>query len=171
MEETSDTIPISSKKVEANRRNAQLSTGPSTDKGKSQSRRNALKHGILASALLITGGEDEEDPAEFERLLSNLHTEFVPVGTLEEMLVEKIASCYWRENRALRCEASLIRENGSGFIIYSGGQYSQSISRYETAIHRQLAFAINQLERLQRSRKGEHVPAPVSVQISSDQQS
>ena len=29
---------------------------------------------------------------------------------------------------------------------------------------------MNQLERMQRARKGEHVPAPVSVQISSDQQ-
>jgi hypothetical protein len=33
------------------------------------------------------------------------------------------------------------------------------ILRYETAIERQLAYAINQLERMQRARKGEHVPA------------
>jgi hypothetical protein len=43
------------------------------------------------------------------------------------------------------------------------------ILRYETSINRQWAYAINQLERLQRARKGEHVPAPVSVQVSSDQ--
>lgn len=42
------------------------------------------------------------------------------------------------------------------------------ILRYETTIHRQLVYAINQLERLQRARKGEHIPAPVSVQVSSD---
>jgi len=41
--------------------------------------------------------------------------------------------------------------------------------RYETTIQRQLAFALSQLERLQRSRKGEQVAAPVSVQISADQ--
>lgn len=41
--------------------------------------------------------------------------------------------------------------------------------RYETSVHRQLVFAVNQLERLQRARKGEHIPAPVTVQISSDQ--
>ena len=85
------------------------------------------------------------------------------------MLVEKIATCHWRENRALRCEASLIRESGSGFVLYSGGSSTQSIARYETALHRQLVYAINQLERLQRAHKGEHVPAPVSVQVSSDQ--
>jgi hypothetical protein len=43
------------------------------------------------------------------------------------------------------------------------------ILRYETSIHRQMAYAINQLERLQRARKGEHVPAPVNVQVSGDQ--
>ncbi len=41
--------------------------------------------------------------------------------------------------------------------------------RYETTIHRQMAYAINQLERLQRARKGEHVPPPVTVHLSTDQ--
>jgi len=43
------------------------------------------------------------------------------------------------------------------------------ILRYEASIQRQLANAINQLERLQRAHKGDQVPAPVSVQFSSDQ--
>lgn len=44
-------ILVSPEKREANRRNAQLSTGPRTDAGKNQSRRNALRHGILASRI------------------------------------------------------------------------------------------------------------------------
>lgn len=40
---------------------------------------------------------------------------------------------------------------------------------YESSVHRQLVFAMNQLERLQRARKGEHVPAPVTMQIATDQ--
>jgi hypothetical protein len=43
------------------------------------------------------------------------------------------------------------------------------ILRYEAGIQRQMVHAINQLERLQRASQGEHVPAPVSVQLSSDQ--
>ena len=43
------------------------------------------------------------------------------------------------------------------------------ILRCEPTIQRQLVYAINQLERLQRARKGEQVPALVSVQFSSDQ--
>lgn len=33
-----------------------------------------------------------------------------PVGVLEEMLVEKIAVCYWRLRRVLRCEIGEIRK-------------------------------------------------------------
>src|ERR1019366_4320755 len=41
----------------------------------------------------------------------------------------------------------------------------------EITIQPQFAYAIKQLERLQLARKGEHVPAPVSVQVSADQYS
>ena len=39
--------------------------------------------------------------------------------------------------------------------------------RYETAIERQLYKAINQLERLQRMRTGDHVPPPVQVDVNT----
>jgi hypothetical protein len=189
-------ISISQKKVEANRRNAKQSTGPKTEEGKSRSRFNALKHGILASALLITKGEGAEDPAEFDELLDGLRRDLAPVGALEEMLVEKLAVCWWRQKRALRCEAGLVRRaflpdparERSEILSRSLGYGSNPelatikdhlslpldgdldlILRYETTIQRQLVYAINQLERLQRARKGEHVPAPVNVQVSGDQ--
>jgi hypothetical protein len=38
--------------------------------------------------------------------------------------------------------------------------------RYEAMINRQLNHAIAELERLQRRRNGESVPAPISVDIS-----
>ena len=37
--------------------------------------------------------------------------------------------------------------------------------RYEGAIERQLYKAMNQLERLQRMRSGDNVPAPVEVDV------
>jgi len=42
------------------------------------------------------------------------------------------------------------------------------ILRYETMINRQLYQAINQLERLQRQRKGENVPPPLNLQVLQD---
>ena len=112
-----DNVVSLSKKAAANRRNAQLSAGPTTKEGKSWTRRNALKHGILAPALLITQGEGllitqgegAEDPAEFGELLGGLRKDLAPVGMLEEIMVENIAMCYWRHRRALRCEAGLIQ--------------------------------------------------------------
>jgi hypothetical protein len=109
MDENPDGFAISQRKLEANRLNAQRSTGPRTEEGKSQSRRNALKHGVLAPALLITKGECAEDPVEFEEMLGGFYEDLKPVGALEEMLVEKVAVCLWRQKRALRCEAGLVR--------------------------------------------------------------
>jgi hypothetical protein len=194
MDENPHRIAISPKKRAANRRNAQRSTGPRTEEGKRRSRRNALKHGILASALVIDGEEGTEDRAEFEELLDGLQLDLSPVGALEEMLVEKIAVCWWRQKRALKCEGGLVRqrvltESDSGLRNAIQRKFPDSLDaqalddqlslplsvdldrilRYETANQRQLAYAINQLERLQRARKGEHVPAPVSVQVSNDQ--
>jgi hypothetical protein len=180
---------ISAAKLEANRRNAQLSTGPKTPEGKMQSSRNALKHGILASKWLIVEGDGAEDAAEFDKLLTALREDLAPVGALEEILVEKIAVCHWRQNRALRCEAALtsLTVGDEAPTIYRALQYRRPdsekakvrlnlplddrldrILRYETSAHRQLVYAINQLERLQRARKGEHVPVPVTLQVSTD---
>ena len=197
---------ISPQKLAANRRNAQLSTGPRTEEGKSRSRHNALKHGILGSAVLITSGEGAEDPAEFDELLSALRRDLAPVGRLEEMMVEKIAVCWWRQKRSLRCETGLIRRDFvprpepptypplekalQELVSFTGydprpikhipeldaikdhrylplGEQLDQILRYETTIQRQRFYAINQLERLQRARKGEHIPAPVNVQVST----
>ena len=41
------------------------------------------------------------------------------------------------------------------------------ILRYEAALERQLYRAMNQLERLQRRRQGETIPAPLSMEISA----
>lgn len=115
-----------SKKAAANRRNAQLSTGPRTKEGKSRSRQNAVKHGILSSALLILDGDGAEDRSEFDELLSALRRDLAPVGMLEEMLVEKIAVCWWRQKRALKCEAGLVRR---AFVTDPGRQLHESLSR------------------------------------------
>ena len=58
----------SQRRVAANRRNCQKSTGP-TERGKSHSRWNAVKHGILSKALLIIEGPGAEDVAAFYRWL------------------------------------------------------------------------------------------------------
>jgi hypothetical protein len=53
------------RQIEANRRNARLSTGPVTEEGKRTSRRNAVRHGLTAETV-IDALEDAEDYAAFE---------------------------------------------------------------------------------------------------------
>lgn len=100
---------VSQRKAEVNRLNAAKSTGPKTAKGKEIVRWNALKHGLLSREVVIYTGEGKENAAEFGQLLSRLQADLRPMGMIENMLVEKMAVCYWRLRRVLRCEVGLIR--------------------------------------------------------------
>jgi len=53
------------RQVAANQRNAQKSTGPKTEEGKRQSRRNAIRHGLCAETVIETV-EDIEGYRAFE---------------------------------------------------------------------------------------------------------
>ena len=96
--------PTSERKAESNRRNAQKSTGPKTAQGKAWSRRNALKHGVLASQAVLTTIEGREGRKAFEDLADGLLQDFAAVGTFEQALVQQIAACIWRQHRLLMFE-------------------------------------------------------------------
>ncbi|MFC1475783.1 hypothetical protein ACFLQW_02125 [Candidatus Zixiibacteriota bacterium] len=98
------------KQLTANRKNALKSTGPKSLKGKQLVKWNALKHGLLSQAVIINDGSGQEEKQEFDRLHHQLRQELAPTGTIEEMLVERIATCYWRLRRVLTAEVGEIRK-------------------------------------------------------------
>lgn len=104
------TKPISEKQLAANRANALKSTGPRTPEGRAVSRWNALQHGVLAHAVIPPALEQYESRDEFSFLLQTLHEDLDPRSALEEMLVERIATSYWRLARLLRAEAGKIAQ-------------------------------------------------------------
>lgn len=122
---------ISEKQEQANIRNAQLSTGPTSPEGKAVVSRNAVRHGIFAKDLVINAGDGREDALEYQELLTELKSDLAPVGRMEMMLVEKIAVNYWRLRRVVRYETGEIRERLDDFresalrSHYSSSHYSR----------------------------------------------
>jgi len=98
------------RQIQANQRNALVSTGPVTSQGKALVSQNAVKHGIFAKDLLITAGDGKEDAQEYQELLNGIILSLNPVGQMECLLVEKIAVDYWRLRRVLRFESGSIRK-------------------------------------------------------------
>ncbi len=99
------------KQREANQQNAQQSTGPKTEGGKTIAKLNALKHGVLSDATVITRGTQKERKEVYQRLSHDLREYFRPHGAMEEILVEQIVVCLWRKRRLLRYEVGCIRKN------------------------------------------------------------
>ena len=91
------------RQIAANRRNAQLSTGPVTEEGKRRSRRNALRHGLTAETV-VGALEDAEDYAAFEMAVT---ADFDAQSAVERELVLRLASLLWRLRRASAIEAGL----------------------------------------------------------------
>ena len=93
------------RQIEANRRNAIRSTGPSTDEGKRRSRRNAVRHGLCAETVVETV-EDIEDYSAFEAAVI---ADYDAQTAVERELVLRLASLLWRLRRATSIETDLLR--------------------------------------------------------------
>lgn len=98
------------KQVEANKKNALMSTGAVTDEGRAVIAQNAVKHGVFARDLIIASGDGKENEEEYRELLRNLIVSLNPSGQMENLLVEKIAVDFWRLRRVLRFETGSIRK-------------------------------------------------------------
>ena len=140
-------------KIQANRRNALRSTGPRTPEGKRRSSLNAIRHGLLAQAVVLP----EEDEREFLRLRRDLWADFQPVGAMEEQLVEKIAAEMWRYQRLLLVESAIVEHS----IAYRWREeegipaltkWGPRMAKYGAYIDRALYRALVTLKGLQRER-------------------
>jgi hypothetical protein len=89
--------------IEANRLNAQKSTGPRTPRGKAVSRLNALKTGIDAQSHVIPG----EDPAALETLTIDHYARFQPAAPEHFFLVDAMVAAAWQLRRLRHAEAQI----------------------------------------------------------------
>jgi hypothetical protein len=147
--------------IEANRRNAQLSTGPRTSEGKAAIRFNALKHGFTAQHITLF----DECAEDFEAFHAELVAALRPKGAVEQALAERAVLCTWRLRRVYRFETGLFRKargawsNGAAettsdvavvFLRLASNEDDLSkLTRYETTLERSLQRALKALERRQ----------------------
>jgi len=90
--------------LEANRQNAQKSTGPRTEAGKAKSSQNALTHGLTATGESLLPHEEANSYYRFhQEMIDSLH----PGSPLENMLVRRITDTLWRLQRVPEAEAQL----------------------------------------------------------------
>ena len=98
------------KQIEANRRNALQSTGPTTDEGKERSRCNAVRHGLTAETV-IADLEDAEDYQAFEAVVI---ADYDVQTAVERELVLRLASVLWRLRRAIGIESGIFESVTEG---------------------------------------------------------
>ena len=96
------------RQIEANRRNAERSTGPRTETGKQRSALNALRHGLTAETVVLPL-EDLEDYQAFEEAVIE---GFDPETASERELVLRVAALLWRLRRAVSIETGLFQLAG-----------------------------------------------------------
>ena len=93
------------KQLEANRRNAQKSTGPRSVEGKAASSQNALKSGIDAKAQTLPG----EKPEALEALAAEYYDRFRPATPEARHLVDTLVSNEWLLRRFRRIEVQILK--------------------------------------------------------------
>ena len=94
---------ISPEQLEANRRNAQKSTGPKTEAGKANARFNARRHGLTGQFYCMSA-HDQDAYQTFE---TNLLYDLKPVGHYENQIAISIIQDHWRLNRSRATEFNL----------------------------------------------------------------
>jgi hypothetical protein len=129
-----DTQPPAPAVAESN-----ASTGPRTEAGKATSSRNAVKHNLCSKRL--TGSDLEELTA----LRAKLEEEWEPQTQTERMLLDQMALCQWRIDRALSLELNAFDDEHLDPALLA------LALRYRTTAERSFYKALAELQRVRTS--------------------
>ena len=153
--------------IEANRRNAQHSTGPRTPEGNAASSMNALKSGIHAESSVIPG----EDAAALASLTERFYQDCQPQTIIESTLVDNIIRASWLLRRFDRIDAEILihtmegtnypSPNGpAGKAFHLTASTQSRLQRRINDTHRLQLQAIKELQRIQAERPQSPAPQP-----------
>ncbi len=142
------------RRINASRANGARSRGPVTAAGKARSAANALRHGLLARAVVL----EAESAEAFQEMLDDFVLRFQPSDSVELTLVEEMAAALWRQRRCWVVETRLVdeaaaRANASGPVAGIAAAYTalaetpalNLIHRYESRVNKMYQRALNNL--------------------------
>jgi len=164
---------ISEKQLEANRRNAQHSTGPRTTEGKSNSSRNNLRHGLTGQINILP----TEDREAHDAFCNELSDSLKPETPMEQQLAQSVAEDSWRLNRARAIENNMFALGHEGErreihlaladarTFQAQASQFQLLTIYEQRINRNLQRNLKQLHELQAERKAQREEALAEAQL------
>ncbi len=145
-------MPTSKRRLEANRRNAQLSTGPRTAAGKARVAQNRTTHALTGAHTLLPG----EDPEAYANLLATLVDQHGPATETEAHQVELLAHTQWKLRRAAQIEVDALVSSRSAEETNGKVTLTDDVmraSRYQASIRRSYSLALAELHRLQSARR------------------
>ena len=128
--------------IEANRLNAQKSTGPRTAEGKRASSQNALKSGLDAESQFVLG----ESPQEFAALQAEYFERYAPTAPEQRFQVDNLIRNEWLLRRYHRVEAQLWQYQSTLCDASAGVQLGEAFSKAATTFQR-LARRIANIEK------------------------
>jgi hypothetical protein len=132
--------------IEANRENAQHSTGPVSEEGKARSSQNRFKHGFCGDFEVL----EFEDQDAFDNLCLSLRAEHNPATPTENLLVDRLAQHYWLSQRAQLLQHTVLANRCS----LEETQKAMSLYlRYQTTNDRAFSKCLNDLLKLRAERR------------------
>jgi hypothetical protein len=113
----------SERQIDANRRNAQKSTGPKTEVGKKQSSANAYRHGLTSRrpvagireeieqlAGIIAGGSDNPIVVEWAHTAAEATLDLARVRYTKVILIDEMAAGHWQPLDVLQAVRSVEKQ-------------------------------------------------------------
>ena len=137
---------ISDKQHEANRRNAQESSGPVTEEGKAAIRYNAITFGLRTRATVL----QSENVADYYRLYNELDAEWHPQTRTERCYLETMVASQWLLARVARSEQQVYMEVGFGERQFA---LLAQVDKRRAHLERSFLTAVADLKQAQKERQ------------------
>ena len=142
--------------IDANRANAQFSSGPKTAEGKAISSQNRRYHG-LAGEFQVMPWEDED---AFFTLRDDLRTHYRPANLVEQAYADRLAQHMWLRQRCLdlqtTCFAVDDEDEDSSHVLADSRKFAV-LGRYQNENERGMDKCVSALEKFRAARKQEEI--------------